>query len=167
MRKAACAGVLALLLLAPPASAAGADPAKEADIRRLLELTVRPEASLEPLRVLMGRLAPLAARRGPRCEERFRKELDEMFRDLETTYRESAVSLYDEAFSADEVREMVRFFESPAGRAYVERQPGILREVQGTALGGGQDLRKRLQELLRSEECRGRGEGAPDNTDRP
>lgn len=166
MRKALSFGVLGLLLLGPPASARAADPSKEADIRRLLELTVRPGASLEPLRDLMERFAPLAARRGAGCEARFRKTLDEMFGDLETRYRESAADLYDEAFSAEEIREMVRFFESPAGRAYVEKQPGILKEVQGTVLGGSQDIRRRLQDLLRSEECRGGGEGAPDDADR-
>ncbi len=131
-----------------PAGASSAiDPAKEADIRRLLEVTGAEKLMLSSVESITQSIRPVLANSLPPGE--YRDKLIDLFlikfqsRIDVKQFMEFAIPIYDKDFSHEEIKALIAFYESPLGQKTVSLQPQIGNEMraQGEKLGRqiGQD----------------------------
>lgn len=125
-----------------PAAQAKVDPAKEADIRHLLEVTGTAILMQQVMDNMEKSLKPVLANSFPPGEyreklvdlffERFRSKLD--------TKRllDMAVVRYDEQFSDDDIKGLISFYETPLGQKYVGVLPKLTVALQQDAQALGQ-----------------------------
>lgn len=127
---------------------AAISPERRADISRLLSLmkVIEEEVkSLEPAFEFFKRADPDVP---AKVWEDLKKEFDaefnaEMFLNL-------YVPIYARRFSATEVKELIKFFESPAGKKMVETIPLIREEIFADGYERGRKIRQRVREMLRA-----------------
>ena len=112
------------------------DPAKETDIRHLMEVTGAKKQlnqmlpfmakQMKPLieQLIMSRLPPDL--RDPQIPERFVQRVIERFDPDELINR--IVPVYDKYYTREEIKEMVRFFETPLGKKFLETSPQLMQE---------------------------------------
>ena len=107
------------------------DPAKEADIRRLVNLTLGEE-TIQNISQQMLKYSGGQLKRD--LEQHFQPELAGKIMDaygkevsewLSVELKHIAIPLYDKYFTHEEIRSLVQFYESPAGRRFVEVQPQL------------------------------------------
>jgi hypothetical protein len=135
------------------------DPAKEADLRSLMELLGVRDAvqelagkSIEQFRENLIASVP-ANDRGLQFVKTFVSSYQKQFNpDAET---EELINLYDKHFSDDEIEGLLEFYGSPLGQKYADEMPKLTIAAQAmaratnTSLAKGviQELRKRYPEI--------------------
>lgn len=134
------------LVLALPLSAGAPGQAalsKQALIQRLLKLTKAGELGLQAMR--QGVAAQKQA--SPQIPEAFWSEFMKRF--SVEQIEAMVLPVYERHFSAEELQALLNFFETPAGRAFLEKQPAIQQESMeaGQALGEkiGREVAQKLQ----------------------
>ena len=143
---AAFGGILFLSLgLAQPALS---QTTKLEDVRRLMEVTNAAQMAqtmADNLRPMMERQIrvslpkmPLAAR------EMWLDEVEQGFRARIPDLMEEIVPIYERAFTHDEIKGLVAFYETPLGRKAISKLPGILRESTRRGQQWGSTLGRRL-----------------------
>ena len=112
------------------------DPAKETDIRHLMEVTgakkqlnqMKPfmAKQMKPLaeQLIMPRLPPDL--RDPQIPERFVQRFIERFDPDELINR--IVPVYDKYYTREDVKQIIQFFETPLGRKFLETSPQLMQE---------------------------------------
>jgi hypothetical protein len=150
---AACAGARGQEAAA--AGQAGAE--KRQDIRRLLQLNGSGEASVQVFEQLLpnmtemfrAMLDPLPAQK----RERAVRILVEEGRKTFTAERmvEELTPIYDRYLTAEEVKSLIAFYESPAGRKLVAVQPLIIREASGVGEKIGNEAVEKVISRYREE----------------
>lgn len=128
---------------------AAISPQRRADIGRLLELMnvfEEEKRSVEPLFENFKRAAPQVPAEVWRD---LRKEFDAEF--TVEFLLDSYVPIYARNFSAAEVKELIKFYESPAGRKMVKAIPLIREEAFIIGFERGQKLGQRIRERLKSK----------------
>jgi len=124
-------GALALLI-SIPVNAQDLDSSKEADIKRLLQLLqverttkVLMTEALKPLSVRLEQLLP---------PEQATEVLAELSKTTTKKTTEHAVlksiPIYDKYFTHDEIKNMIQFYETSAGRKALQLQPQMTQELQ-------------------------------------
>lgn len=129
------------------------DPGKRADIQRLMELAGTRTLMLNMMNSMTTSMKPLLVNSFPPGE--YRDKLIDLF--LEN-FRENAdlgqmldlaVPIYDKYFSDEEIKGLIKFYESPVGHKAVSLLPQIMSEM--TAEGqkwGGELGRRTMQQVL-------------------
>jgi hypothetical protein len=139
-------------LLAAPAAAQEqlrlTDPAKEADIRRLIDLTGTAKlalqitaASLKRDRALLERAFPP----GPRQQEMvdlFVKKFEARLDPRGLTDR--MVPIYDKHFSHDDIKALLSFYQSPAGQRTLQAMPMVLQQSANVGVNWGQEIGQQI-----------------------
>lgn len=143
-----------------PAPAGGAaetkpaiDPAKAADIRRLLDLVGTKELMQQSFGGSMSQIKPLVTRSLPPGE--YREKLVDLFFerfqskvDLEQ-FMNMAVPVYDKYFSSEEIKQLMKFYETPIGKKSISVLPQLTNELRDMGQQWGADLgRKSMTEVL-------------------
>lgn len=129
------------------------DPAKEADIRKLLDLTgaaglvrqvmANMEHSIKPL--MTGALPP-GDYRDQLVQLFFEKFQSKMNTD---SLLNLAVARYDENFSDDEIKQLISFYQTPLGEKVVTVLPKLTQEMQQDGMQMGEQLgRESMLEVL-------------------
>lgn len=117
----------------------GAGGEKRRDIKRLLALTRAGETGLQVMEQLLpnmreiygavlGSLAPAKRERAVAIME---EELRRQFTPEHVV--EQIVPIYDRLFTAEEVKSLIAFYESPAGGKFISVMPQIIRESGAVA----------------------------------
>ena len=145
---------------APGASSAAAgqskiDPAKEADIHRLLDLAGTKTAMTQIMQGMEKNLRPVVTNSLPPGEYRV-KLVDlffERFQDHSKTeiqqLLDSAVPLYDKYFSHEDIKGLIQFYQTPLGQKALSVLPKLSIEMQGEGMKLGEKLgRQSMQEVL-------------------
>jgi hypothetical protein len=120
------------------------DPAREADIRRLLELSGTQQMMLQTVSQMATTMKPLMTNALPPGD--YREKLVDLFfakflsKDLTTGVLNLTVPLYAKYFSDAEIGELIAFYQSPVGRKLVSVNPQLLSDVQQGAMKLGQEL---------------------------
>jgi uncharacterized protein len=130
------------------------DPAKEADIRSLLELVGTRDAvedaalrGTEQFRENLLASVP-DTERGRQFVNAFVGEYQKQFNPDEVTSQ--FVAVYNKHFTDDEIRGLLQFYGSPLGQRYASEMPKITAEIQAANRGVSTRLAKDvLQELRR------------------
>ncbi|HYA97582.1 MAG TPA: DUF2059 domain-containing protein [Methylomirabilota bacterium] len=147
----------------PAPSSSSVDPAKEGDIRALLELSgtgdiltdLAPKSGaqftqrIENLMPDKDRAQKLSVAFTDRYKAHF--DTDEMTRVI--------VRLYDKHFTADEIKQLLKFYGSPLGQKFAAEMPKLTQEAQTAGIGlsqqaardAWQDLRQQNPDLAQAQ----------------
>jgi uncharacterized protein len=130
----------------PPGSSAQTkiDPAKEADIRKLLEITGAKALALQSMDAMLKSIRPLLASSLPPGEYR-EKVIDlffEKFRSRVDAQQllELIVPVYDKHLSHEEIKALIQFYETPLGKKTLSALPAIALESREVGEKWGQAL---------------------------
>jgi hypothetical protein len=145
----------------PPVSTSGTDsatsskidPAKEAAIRQLINMTGGTSVVNQVMDGMQKNMKPMMANMLPPGDyrdklidlffERFRSKAD--VRELV----DMAVRMYDKYLSEEEIKGLIQFYSTPLGQKTLTVLPKLMVELQGESMKWGQDLgRESMQEVL-------------------
>ncbi len=138
---------------AAPAGKAKMDSAKEADIRRLLDLTGVKALVAQTMDGLEKSIKPLVANSLPPGDYR-EKLIDLFFVKFRSKtdgqhLLDMAVPIYDKYFSHEEIRGLIQFYGTPLGQKTVSVIPQLMGELQEEGRKWGGDLgSESMQEVL-------------------
>jgi uncharacterized protein len=126
---------------------------KEADIRRLLELTHAGALATQTMDGMEGNIRPLMTNSFPAGE--YRDKLIDLFfvkfhakRDPQQLL-DLAVPVYDKYYSADEVKQLIHLYETPLGQKMLTVMPKLMAELQAAGEKWGEQLgRQSMMEVL-------------------
>jgi hypothetical protein len=129
------------------------DPAKEADIRHLLDVMGSRKLMSETMDAMTNSIRPLMANALPPGE--YREQLIDLFfakfrakADLQYLL-DSGVRLYDKYFSHNEIKDMIKFYETPVGQKAASLMPQLTNEMRQAGEKWGEKLgRESMQEVL-------------------
>jgi hypothetical protein len=120
------------------AGPAGVTPAKEAEIRKLLELTGAKKNALafgqqlsQYLRGMMEKSLPPGGEHNKQIEDTLISKLMDRMGSDELIVK--LIPIYDKAFSDDDLKGINRFYESPVGRKFLEQTPAVMEEASSAS----------------------------------
>lgn len=129
------------------------DPAKEADIRKLLEVTGAKELANQTMGGMEKSIRPMLTASLPAGE--YREKLIDLFftrfhSKVDTQHVvDMAVPVYDKYFSDEEIKGLVQFYGTPLGRKTLLVLPKLMGELQDQGREWGQRLgRESMEEVL-------------------
>ena len=134
--------MMALLVLFPAAAQAQAeriDPAKEADVRHLIELTSQSIKISDIMRSMIPQVRAMTAEyqksMPPEQVEKFNRVMDHSMEKAIARMEqempkllEAMVPAYTKHLSHEDIRAIIQFYESPAGKHMIEAMPLITQE---------------------------------------
>jgi hypothetical protein len=130
-----------------------AQPPKEADIRRLLELTGVKGLGTQMMNEMMETIKPVLANSLPPGD--YREKLIDLFVEKFRTkvdaqqLVELAIPIYDKHFSDDEIKGLIQFYQTPLGQKTIHELPAVLTEMQLEGKQWGEVLgRDSMREVL-------------------
>jgi len=129
------------------------DPAKEADIRKLLDLVGTKALAAQSIETMTKSIKPVLANSLPPGE--YRQKLVDLFfakfsskTDLQHLL-DLAVPIYDKHFSHQEIRSLIEFYQTPLGQKTISTLPVLMAELQDEGRKWGEALgRESMQEVL-------------------
>src|ERR1700680_3907144 len=131
------------------------DPAKEADIRRLLDLAGTKTAITQIMEGMEKNIRPIVTNSLPPGDYRA-KLVDLFFEKFQAHSKteipqlvDSAVPLYDKYFSREDIKGLIQFYETPLGQKALGVLPKLSMEMQGEGMKLGEKLgRQSMLEVL-------------------
>jgi len=129
------------------------DPAKEADIRRLLDIGGTRAIAMQTLDEMTTSIKPLLTNSLPPGEYR-QKLIDLFFAKFKAKADaqhivDLAVPIYDKHFSREEINGLIQFYQTPLGKKTLTELPLLLTELRDAGQKWGQALgRDSMQEVL-------------------
>ncbi len=157
-KRVATACLLVSLFIGLPTSAfpqSRSTKEREADVRRLLDvigskkvmLQVAEQMSEQIRQAMLKQLPP--GERSAQIADAFKKKFlarinpDKIF--------EIAGPIYERNISAADVKELIRFFESPVGQRYVQVLPKMTQETMAASIEWGQSMMKEVMGEMQQE----------------
>ncbi|HET8826033.1 MAG TPA: DUF2059 domain-containing protein [Terriglobales bacterium] len=128
----------------PTTAATKIDPAKEADIRRLLEVTGAAGLATQMMDQMEHGIRPLMTNSLPPGE--YREKLVELFFEKFKSKIDSnqltalIIPIYDKHYTQAEIKSLIQFYESPLGRKVATSMPQVLAESQAAGGQWGQQI---------------------------
>jgi uncharacterized protein len=83
-----------------------------------------------------------------RAFQEFRKEFDP------NQIYEIMIPAYDKFLSADDVKEIIRFYESPAGAKLLDAQPKIMADAMPRIMQWSQEVSARVMQKMKEQEAK-------------
>jgi hypothetical protein len=136
-------------------AAAKIDPAKEADIRRLLDLIGAKALVVQAMDSMSKSIKPLLTSSLPPGE--YREKLVDLFFARFSAKADGqhmldlAVPVYDRNFSHQEIRSLIEFYQTPLGQKAIATLPKVSAEMQELGRKWGEDLGKQCMVEVLSE----------------
>ena len=132
-----------------PGPDAPVSPSKAAAIRHLLDLTGSSKLSKQIMDELFSVLKGSSTQVPSSLWDELHAEYDT---DLESgKLIDMIVPIYSRAFSEDEIKELVKFYESPIGKKVSSSLPQILRESMAVGQQWAGEVMKRIQTRLKEK----------------
>jgi uncharacterized protein len=136
-----------------PAAPAKIDPAKDADIRRLLEVGGSKATMAEMMAEMEKNIKPLLTSSFPPGE--YREKLVDLFLekfhskvDLQQML-DLVVPIYDKYFSDEEIKGLIQFYSTPLGQKAVKVLPKLMSECGDVGRKWGEEIgRVSMMEVL-------------------
>lgn len=145
----ACALALALSLAARPAIAEPPptkDTPKMTDVKRLLQLTGAAQLGQQ----VMQQLIPSFKQQMPAVPDRFWQDFIKEANPNELV--DQVAVIYDKYLSHDEVKAIIKFYETPAGKKLVSVLPQVTQESMVVGQQWGRQLGERIARKLQQEQ---------------
>ena len=118
------------------------DPAKIADIRKLISLTGGDKVGEQMIDQMIKSFSAYNPNIPAEFWDEFKKNIDT------NKINEMNIPVYDKYLSADEIKETIKFYESPVGRKLIEALPKILEETYTSGEQWGYEVGTKLQSML-------------------
>ena len=129
------------------------DPSKEADIRRMMSLTHFDLLIRQTMNGMEGNIKTSMTNALPPGDYRdklvdlFIKKFHSNLRTSELADR--AIPVYDKHYSSAEIKELIRFYETPVGQKLLKELPAVSAELQQAGSAWGEDVGKQtMMEVL-------------------
>ena len=129
------------------------DPAKEADIRRLLEVTGAKGLAIQTMGEMSQSLKPLLTNSLPPGE--YREKLVDLFfekfmaKASSASLLDLAIPEYDKDFTREEIQGLIQFYQTPLGKKAITVLPQLMGDLQKKGRKWGEDLgRQSMIEVL-------------------
>ena len=122
------------------------DPSKEADIRRMMSLTNFEALVRQEMNGMEGNIKTSMTNSLPpgnyrdKLVDLFIKKFHSNLRTNELADR--AIPVYDRHYSSSEIKELIRFYETPIGQKLVKELPAVTAELQQAGSAWGEDVGK-------------------------
>jgi len=122
------------------------DPSKEADIRRLMSLTNFEALIRQTMNGMEGNIKTSMTNALPpgnyrdKLVDLFVKKFHSNLRTNELADR--AIPVYDRHYSSSEIKELIRFYETPVGQKLLKELPAVSAELQQAGSAWGEDVGK-------------------------
>jgi hypothetical protein len=133
----------AALAQAKPTAKAGASPEKIKDIRRLIELSGSATAGVQALQQMVGVMRIAMPSAPPGYWEEFVKEA------RPAEFAELMVQVLDHQLTHDDVKAIIAFYQSPAGKKLASVTPAITQEAMQVGVVWGAQTGQRVRARLR------------------
>ena len=133
-------------LLAPPARAqSAADAAKLADIQKLMNLTGVANLGMQAMDQMIASMKGAMANVPEKFWTEFRKELntDDLINQI--------IPIYDKHLTPAEVKELIKFYESPVGKKMIAVMPAITAESMQAGQQWGVEFARRAKARLEAQ----------------
>jgi hypothetical protein len=125
------------------------DPTKEADIRRLIELTGSAQLTQAMMNQMAQQMKPLLINSlppGERSEQIANIFVQKMVERANSEgFLKMVIPIYDKHLSHEEIKGLIQFYESPLGKKYVEVLPQMMQESNAAGAEWGHQI---TQEVL-------------------
>jgi len=118
------------------------DPAKIADIRKLISLTGGDKVGEQMIDQMIKSFSAYNPNIPASFWDEFKKNIDI------NKINEMNIPVYDKYLSAEEIKETIKFYESPVGRKLIEALPKILEETYTAGEQWGYEVGTKLQNML-------------------
>lgn len=148
LRAATLRFALGLAMLAPCPSVlaqAAPNPAKEADIRELMELTGAGKLGVESFNQTIGMMKQAM----PTVPEAFWTRYAAKVNANGLVNR--VVPIYANYFTAGEIQQLLAFYRTPLGQKLITTQPAILRDSMAAGQKWGEELAEQILKELAAE----------------
>lgn len=126
---------------------------KEADIRRLLELTHAGALATQTMTAMEANMRPLMTDAFPKGE--YREKLISLFFDKFHSKLDvqqivdMGIPAYKKYYSDEEIKQLIAFYQTPLGQKMLDVTPKLVGELQAAGQNWGQQLgRECMQEVL-------------------
>jgi uncharacterized protein len=139
----------------PAKAAASIDPAKDADVRALLELVGAKDQVQESVRQTAEQYRERLLATVPN-NEKGQAFVNTTINEYEKRYdvdrvNEQLVALYDKHYTDEEVKSLLQFYGSPLGQKVAAESPKIFREIQETTRSEAAKAAKEALQQARQE----------------
>ena len=130
--------------IAAAAATAKIDPGKEADIRRLLELTGARELATQTMNDMSQSLKPVLTNTLPPGD--YRAKLVDLFfvkfmaKADSRTLVDLAIPEYDKNFTHEEILGLIQFYQTPVGKKSISVLPQLMSDLQQKGRKWGEDV---------------------------
>jgi hypothetical protein len=125
------------------------DTPKQKDIRKLLKITGSGELGTQ----VMGQMMTNMKKAMPQVPEKFWGDFMKEVRTDELV--DLIVPVYDRNLTHDDIKELIRFYETPTGRKFVSVLPKITQESMAVGEKWGRDLAMRVMTKLQAQQGSG------------
>ena len=137
--------VLCLLFTAGYAQTPAAAPSKRADIIRLLRLTGAAQGATQALDLML-----------PSLRESMPEVPEQVWQECRTEVRESDMieltyQIWDKHFTHQEIRDLIRFYETPTGRKIIRETPVLQQEILIAGKTWGDQIVERVLNRLKAK----------------
>lgn len=129
------------------------DPAKEADIRRLLEVTGAKALAIQSMGEMSQSLKPMLTNSLPPGE--YREKLVDLFFEKfmakanAANLLDLAIPEYDKGFTREEIQGLIQFYQTPLGKKAITVLPQLMSDLQKKGRKWGEDIgRQSMIEVL-------------------
>lgn len=154
MIRVATAFLVLLTAWSTPSFCEELSPGKRADIEQLLEMTGALAAGRQMSTAMVTQMTQLLRKVRPDIPDRvlnvLPEEVDAVINDNLGTLTELIIGLYHKHFSADEVKEMIRFYSTPLGKKTIEVMPVLMSESFQAGQQWGQSMGPAIQARIQS-----------------
>ena len=121
------------------------DPAKKADIKKMLVATGAGKMGMQVINQMIG----MQRSQNPNVPKEFWDDFTNEVSADELI--ELTIPAYDKHLSHDDVKELLKFYESPIGKKLLKAQPMIVQDSMVAGQQWGLKLGRRIAERLQSE----------------
>jgi hypothetical protein len=101
------------------------DPAKEAEIRKMMELT----ESEKTMDLVADRMIAIYRQRHPELPQAFWDELTNEYKGMHHKLIDRMVAIYDKYYTLDDLKAANAFYQSPAGQHILAAKPKIMQDA--------------------------------------
>jgi uncharacterized protein len=146
--------LIAVLTVAPWAEAVPMDQEKHRDIEKLVQMTGTLQNATAVLDRLLPQMIDLIRKANPEIPQQV---LDLLAKDGKDEFHkalpelvEPIIAIYDANYSADEVRQLLAFYQSPLGRKMIDRTPQITQQSIAVGNVWGTNVGERVAQRIRA-----------------
>jgi uncharacterized protein len=145
--------LLLLLLLGPPETGAAMDRAKYEDLKSLLQAMDSLKRVRQTIDLVLPQILAKLKEGKPNIPDtvwdQLSREAEEQFRAASSEFEEPLIVIYDDNFTAAEVKELLAFYVSPIGRKWVAQLPKITEQSFALGKTWGERVTRRIVETIR------------------